>query len=73
MVLIFLPTKNHSCEPNCMITHCYINDGDPEKPLLTVFTQEDVEPWGELCFSYNGAPDEDVTVSILFVPNSVFF
>jgi len=54
---------NHSCEPNCMITHCYINDGDVEKPLLTVFTQEDVEAWGELCFSYNGAPDEDVTVA----------
>jgi len=47
-----------------MITHCYINDGDVEKPLLTVFTLEDVEAWGELCFSYNGAPDEDVTVRV---------
>jgi|ERR1700734_3722454 hypothetical protein len=46
-----------------MITSCYINDGDMEKPLLTVFTQEDVEPWGELCFSYSGpVPEEDVAV-----------
>jgi len=54
---------NHSCEPNCMITSCYINDGDIEKPLLAVFTQEDVGPWGELCFSYSGpVPEEDTAV-----------
>jgi len=46
-----------------MITSCYINDGDIEKPLLAVFTQDDVEAWGELYFSYSGpVSEEDVTV-----------
>jgi histone-lysine N-methyltransferase SUV39H len=48
-----------------MITSCYINDGDQEKPLLVVFTQQDVEPWGELSFSYSGVSDEDVAVSTI--------
>jgi hypothetical protein len=46
-----------------MITSCYINDGDIEKPLLAVFTQDDVEAWEELCFSYSGpVSEEDVVV-----------
>lgn len=45
---------NHSCDPNCEITACYINDADINKPLLAVFTIRDVEPWEELCFSYYG-------------------
>ena len=57
--------QNHSCEPNCMITSCYINNGDMEKPLLMVFTQEDVRAWGELCFSYSGPVSEkDVEVHV---------
>lgn len=45
---------NHSCDPNCEITACYIEDADINKPLLAVFTIRDVEPWEELCFSYYG-------------------
>ncbi|KIM81938.1 hypothetical protein PILCRDRAFT_786098 [Piloderma croceum F 1598] len=58
---------NHSCEPNCMVTLCYINEGDKDKPLVTIFTQQDVEPWGELSFCYSGITDEDIAVSIIFV------
>ncbi|KAF9220528.1 SET domain-containing protein [Gyrodon lividus] len=45
---------NHSCDPNCSIYACYINEADVEKPLLVVFTTRDVDPWEELCFSYYG-------------------
>ncbi|OBZ68122.1 Histone-lysine N-methyltransferase, H3 lysine-9 specific [Grifola frondosa] len=51
--------NNHSCDPNCSINACYINDANMEKPLLTIFTKRDVEPYEELCFSYFGDPDED--------------
>ncbi|KIJ60316.1 hypothetical protein HYDPIDRAFT_97177, partial [Hydnomerulius pinastri MD-312] len=50
---------NHSCDPNCTIVACHINDADVNKPLLTIFTIRDVDPWEELCFSYYG----DVNVS----------
>ncbi|KAF9234705.1 hypothetical protein BU15DRAFT_52303, partial [Melanogaster broomeanus] len=50
---------NHSCDPNCKIFPCYVNDADVEKPMLAVFTIRDVEPWEELCFSYYG----DIEVS----------
>jgi hypothetical protein len=50
-----------------MITLCYINEGDKEKPFLTIFTQQDVEPWGELSFSYSGISDEDIAASTIFV------
>ncbi|KIN96882.1 hypothetical protein M404DRAFT_972557 [Pisolithus tinctorius Marx 270] len=49
---------NHSCDPNCEITACYINDADINKPLLAVFTVRDVEPWEELCFSYYGDAEQ---------------
>ncbi|KAF8551875.1 SET domain-containing protein [Imleria badia] len=49
---------NHSCDPNCKILACYIDDADINKPLLAVFTTRDVEPWEELCFSYYGDSDE---------------
>ncbi|KAG9315523.1 hypothetical protein JVU11DRAFT_3139 [Chiua virens] len=49
---------NHSCDPNCKIFACYIDDADVDKPLLAVFTIRDVEPWEELCFSYYGDIDE---------------
>ncbi|KAI6129664.1 hypothetical protein EDD16DRAFT_1470945 [Pisolithus croceorrhizus] len=49
---------NHSCDPNCEITACYINDADINKPLLAVFTIRDVEPWEELCFSYYGDTEQ---------------
>jgi histone-lysine N-methyltransferase SUV39H len=50
-----------------MITLCYINEGDKDKPLIVIFTQQDVEPWGELSFSYSGVSDEDVAVITNFL------
>ncbi|KAH0832246.1 hypothetical protein J3R83DRAFT_13220 [Lanmaoa asiatica] len=50
--------NNHSCDPNCKIFACYIDDADVDKPLLAVFTTREVEPWEELCFSYYGDIDE---------------
>jgi histone-lysine N-methyltransferase SUV39H len=50
---------NHSCDPNCEINPCYINEANIDKPLLTVFTKLDVEPFEELCFSYLGCIDDD--------------
>ncbi|KAG1739455.1 uncharacterized protein EDB91DRAFT_1053752 [Suillus paluster] len=51
--------NNHSCNPNCEIVACYINEGSIEKPLLTVFTKREVEPFEELSFSYMGTIDDD--------------
>ncbi|KAI0074156.1 hypothetical protein K474DRAFT_87506 [Panus rudis PR-1116 ss-1] len=51
---------NHSCDPNCKIVACYINETNIEKPLLTIFTCKDVEPGEELCFSYFGDIDENI-------------
>ncbi|CAL1706969.1 unnamed protein product [Somion occarium] len=45
---------NHSCDPNCVINPCYINEANIEKPLLTIFTCRDVAKGEELCFSYFG-------------------
>lgn len=51
--------QNHSCDPNCSINPCYIDEGNLDKPLLTIFTLRDVAPGEELCFSYFGRPDGD--------------
>lgn len=51
---------NHSCDPNCEINPCYINEANIEKPLLTIFTRRDVEPFEELSFSYMGCIDDDM-------------
>ncbi|KIP04851.1 hypothetical protein PHLGIDRAFT_75200 [Phlebiopsis gigantea 11061_1 CR5-6] len=50
---------NHSCDPNCGIVPCYINEANIEKGLLTIWTVRDVVEGEELCFSYFGQPDED--------------
>jgi [histone H3]-lysine9 N-trimethyltransferase SUV39H len=50
-------SQNHSCEPNCNINAVFLNDGGIDKPLLAVFTDREVEPWEELCFSYF-SPDD---------------
>ncbi|KAG6879293.1 hypothetical protein C0992_003778 [Termitomyces sp. T32_za158] len=50
---------NHSCDPNCSLVSCYINDSDLQKPLLTVFARRDIEPFEELCFSYSGEDGSD--------------
>ena len=51
--------QNHSCDPNCSIVPCYINEANVEKPLLTIWTVRDVANDEEICFSYFGEPDED--------------
>jgi|ERR1700722_20432283 len=61
-------SQNHSCDPNCTLNACYINDSDIDKPLLAVFTQYDVEPGEELCFSYSGPPDENALASPFLRP-----
>ncbi|CDO69199.1 hypothetical protein BN946_scf185042.g101 [Trametes cinnabarina] len=53
---------NHSCEPNCVINACYINEANLDKPLLAIFTCRDVEPYEELCFSYYGQSDDDMGI-----------
>ncbi|PCH43681.1 SET domain-containing protein, partial [Wolfiporia cocos MD-104 SS10] len=50
---------NHSCDPNCKIVPCYINEANVDKPLLTIFTCQDVHPGEELCFSYFGEMVDD--------------
>ncbi|EMD37434.1 hypothetical protein CERSUDRAFT_49786, partial [Gelatoporia subvermispora B] len=50
---------NHSCDPNCILNPCYINDANIDKPLLAIFTLRDVEPREELCFSYYGFDDDN--------------
>lgn len=51
-----------------MILSCYINEGDPARPLLTIFSMVDIEPNEELSFSYSGPSDDEVeeAVSRLF-------
>jgi len=51
--------QNHSCDPNCSLNACYINEANIDKPLLAVFTRRDVEPGEELCFSYSGLPNDE--------------
>ncbi|KAM5531648.1 hypothetical protein V8D89_014700 [Ganoderma adspersum] len=51
---------NHSCDPNCAIVPGYINESNIDKPLLTMFTLRDVEPYEELCFDYNGVDADRV-------------
>jgi histone-lysine N-methyltransferase SUV39H len=36
-----------------------VNDASLDKPLLCLFTDRDVEPNQELCFSYVGSVDDD--------------
>ncbi|KAK0199904.1 hypothetical protein DFS33DRAFT_1376289 [Desarmillaria ectypa] len=46
--------QNHSCSPNCKLAACYINEANLHKPLLAIFTCEDVSAGEELTFSYSG-------------------
>ena len=62
---MFISPQNHSCDPNCIIALCYINDADVNKPLLAIFATQDINPWAELCFSYAGFPDDQVEVRVL--------
>ncbi|CCM00400.1 uncharacterized protein FIBRA_02430 [Fibroporia radiculosa] len=51
---------NHSCDPNCDIVPCYINEANLDKPLLTIFSLRDIAAGEELCFSYFGTGDDEV-------------
>ncbi|KAI0283670.1 hypothetical protein BGY98DRAFT_685213 [Russula aff. rugulosa BPL654] len=50
---------NHSCDPNCAMNACYINEANLDKPYLSLFTRRDVLPWEELCFSYTGYDSDE--------------
>ncbi|THH28652.1 hypothetical protein EUX98_g5534 [Antrodiella citrinella] len=50
---------NHSCDPNCVINPVYINEANPDKALLTIFTQKNVKMGEELCFCYFGDPEDE--------------
>ncbi|KAJ7180641.1 hypothetical protein C8R46DRAFT_1070082 [Mycena filopes] len=51
---------NNSCDPNCVLNPCYIEEPDMGKPLLTLFAKRDIAAGEELCFSYDGYdPDEE--------------
>lgn len=56
LLILTIPgiTQNHSCNPNCRLYPCYINEGDIQKPLLVVFSIRDIEPDAEICFNYQG-------------------
>jgi len=62
------PYQNHSCDPNCRLVPCYINESNIDKPLLAVFAQRDIDPFEEICFSYYGDPDDEV---MFIAPSSV--
>ncbi|KAH9978866.1 hypothetical protein BGW80DRAFT_1165552, partial [Lactifluus volemus] len=51
--------NNHSCDPNCAMNACYVNEANLDKPLLALFTRRDVLPWEELCFSYTGYESDE--------------
>jgi [histone H3]-lysine9 N-trimethyltransferase SUV39H len=50
--------QNHSCDPNCHLNPCYTNDGNFEKPLLTIFTQKNIVAGEELTLSYAEEDEE---------------
>jgi len=50
---------NHSCDPNCAMNACYVNEANLDKPFLALFTRREVLPWEELCFSYTGYDSDD--------------
>ncbi|KAJ8590675.1 SET domain-containing protein [Rhizopogon salebrosus TDB-379] len=58
--------NNHSCDPNCEIQACYINEANIDKPMLTIFTVREVEPLEELSFSYMGQIDHDAVCDLPF-------
>ncbi|VDC03576.1 unnamed protein product [Peniophora sp. CBMAI 1063] len=55
----FTRFMNHSCDPNCRLLPCYINEANERKPLLTFWTTRDIGAEEELTFSYLGPPDDD--------------
>ncbi|KAJ7048092.1 SET domain-containing protein [Mycena amicta] len=45
---------NHSCDPNCRVCPCYINEPDERRPLIVFFATRDIAVDEEICFSYSG-------------------
>jgi len=64
---------NNSCDPNCRVHPCYINESDLLKPLLTLFARKDIAVGEEICFSYSGYdpdnPDESEEESTKTIKN----
>ncbi|EAU87055.2 hypothetical protein CC1G_12392 [Coprinopsis cinerea okayama7 len=56
--------NNHSCDPNCKIHPCFINEANKEKPLLTVFTDRDIDPYEEICFNYTGMDADEAKARV---------
>ncbi|TFK31605.1 hypothetical protein BDQ12DRAFT_618597 [Crucibulum laeve] len=50
---------NHSCDPNVRIFTVFVDEGNIEKPYLTLFTVRDVEVDEEICFNYRGDDDDE--------------
>ncbi|CUA67552.1 hypothetical protein RSOLAG22IIIB_13437 [Rhizoctonia solani] len=50
---------NHSCEPNLQLSAYYCDDVDIQKPLIALFTCDDVKAGTELTFSYTGLDVND--------------
>ncbi|THH04749.1 hypothetical protein EW145_g5290 [Phellinidium pouzarii] len=61
---------NHSCDPNCRINACHINDADVEKALLAMFAERDIDAGEELCFSYLGAGNDEDPIETKAVAGS---
>lgn len=55
---------------------CYTDEADIEKPLLAIFSIDDIEPGVEICFNYRGG-ESDVSIqffvlqlfSLFLIPN----
>ncbi|KAJ6447593.1 SET domain-containing protein [Mycena vitilis] len=46
--------NNNSCDPNCMVNPCYIDEPDIVRPLMVLFAVRNISIGEELCFSYEG-------------------
>ncbi|KAJ7653267.1 hypothetical protein DFH06DRAFT_1417858, partial [Mycena polygramma] len=51
--------NNNSCDPNCKVNPCYIDQPDIMRPLMVLFAVRDILIGEELCFSYEGYDPND--------------
>lgn len=56
--------QNHSCNPNCIFTPIYINQGDIQQPYLALFARRDVARGEELTISYHSSSEGTTNVSV---------
>ncbi|KAK0432683.1 hypothetical protein EV421DRAFT_1742192 [Armillaria borealis] len=66
-ILTKLIYQNHSCEPNCRVVACYVNEGNLAKALIAIFTEREIHPGEELTLSYFGS----IQVSFNALPPSL--